>query len=254
MNHLDTTNLLNGKIAIVTGASKGIGKCIVQLFASQGAIVYANARTKNSIDVWVGEANKLCSGKIISQYYDVTDTQAVKSAIIQIKKEQGKIDILVNNAAVTSNELLTSITKSTMKNVFDTNVFSMIEMIQYVSKFMIRQESGSIINISSIVAQRGNKGQITYSASKGAVISLTQSVAKELAEYGIRVNAIAPGLVDTDAMRGVDEQYLQKRISNILMGRVAQPLDIANTALFLASNLSEYLSGEVIGVNGCTEM
>lgn len=246
--------LLKGKIALVTGANRGIGKAIAECFAKEGAIVYVNSRTEGSIDQWAEELSSKYSTNVIPIYFDVTDRVGAKNSIIKIKKEYGKLDVLVNNAGITSNELLNSITRDTLEKLFDVNVFAVIEMMQLASKLMMRNKSGSIINISSIVGQRGNKGQLAYSATKGAVISLTKSAAKELANYKIRVNSIAPGLTNTDAIKDVEEEKLDERISKISMGRLGTPEDISNACLFLASDLSSYISGEIIGVNGCAIM
>lgn len=247
-------NLLNDKVVLITGATKGIGKAIAEHFAKEGAIIYANARKQGIIDEWAEELARKYHTRIIPLYFDVTDKELAKQAIMRIKKECGKLDVLINNAGITSNQLLGSITRDTMQELFEVNVFAVIEMMQLATKLMMRNKSGSIINISSIVGQRGNKGQLAYSATKGAVISLTKSAAKELAEYNIRVNSIAPGLTDTDAMREVELDNLETRISNIPMGRLGHPDDIAKACLFLASDLSLYISGEVIGVNGCAIM
>lgn len=244
-------NLLNDKVVLITGASKGIGRAIAELFAKEGAIIYANARVDGSIDEWARELEEKHHTKVIPVYFDVTDKELAKQTIMCIKKEYGRLDVLINNAGITSNQLLSSITRGTMQELFEVNVFAVIEMMQLATKLMMRNNSGSIINISSIVGQRGNKGQLAYSATKGAVISLTQSAAKELAQYNIRVNSIAPGLTDTDALRKVELDNLEARISNIPMGRLGRPDDIAKACLFLASDLSSYVSGEIIGVNGC---
>ncbi|KIL08039.1 3-oxoacyl-ACP reductase [Clostridium botulinum] len=246
--------LLKEKVTLITGASRGIGKEMVECFAREGAIVYANARKEGSIDKWAEELSDKYNTQVIPLYFDVTDKSSVKQSILRIKKENRKLDVLVNNAGITSNQLLSYVTRDTMKNLFEVNVFAVIEMIQLAAKLMLSNKSGSIINISSIVGQRGNKGQLAYSATKGAVISLTKTAAKELAQYNIRVNSVAPGLIDTDAMKDVEQSNMEKRISNIAMGRLGKPEDISNACLFLASDLSSYISGEIIGVNGCAIM
>ena len=239
---------------MVTGASRGIGRAIAERFAQEGAVVYANARQKGVLDEWADEVSNTCPGVIIPQYYDVTFNEECKAAIIKVRKEQQKLDILVNNAGVMSNGLLASITREMLNELFSTNVFAPVFMMQLASRMMIRQKAGSIINIASIVGERGNRGQIAYSATKGAVIALTKSAAKELAPYNIRVNAVAPGLTNTDALDLVNTNQIDGRISGIGLGRVAEPVDIANACVFLASDLSSYMSGDILDVNGCAVM
>lgn len=247
--------MLTGKVCIVTGGSRGIGKAIAQVFANNGAIVYATAISENSIEAWAGEVNKTAGGEIRALYFDVSNEKSAKDAVMQIKKECGHIDALVNNAGIEFNELIGMISRTNMEKMFSVNVYGTINMLQIVSRVMGRQETGgSIVNIASMTALRGNCGQLVYSATKGAVISLTRSAAKELAEKKIRVNAIAPGLTNTDMMRQADPEKLQKRINNICMGRLAEPEDIANACLFIASDLSCYISGQVLAVDGCTIM
>ncbi|MCL2633261.1 MAG: SDR family oxidoreductase [Oscillospiraceae bacterium] len=235
--------MLDNKVALVTGASRGIGKAIVEVFAKNGAIVYANARKEGDLDDIISE-------NIIPLYFDVTDNSGIKNAFSQIKKEQGRLDILVNNAGIMKDALIGMISGEVMREIFETNVFAVAELIQFASKFMIRQKSGSIINISSLVGVNGNKGQLVYSASKGAVISMTKTAAKELAQYNIRVNSIAPGIIDTDLHSFVGKEHMAERIAGIGMKRLGTPCDVANSCLFLASDLSEYVTGQVIGVDG----
>lgn len=239
--------LLQGKVAVVTGASKGIGLAIVQCFLQEGATVYAVARHTETL----AELSAQNQG-IMPVSLDVTDQSGAKELFLQIKKEQGGLDILVNNAAVEYNEKLGMITRSSMVDTFETNVYALIEWMQLSARLMQRKKSGSIINITSRVGENGNPGQLVYAASKGAVIAATKSAAKELAVYQIRVNAIAPGLTDTDMFRKVPLEIMQKRISQICMGRLAQPSEIADAALFLASDLAGFVSGQVLAVDGCT--
>lgn len=242
--------LLTNKVALITGTSRGIGKTIVEQYALNNAIIYANARTEGSIDDYVNKLQAEYNTTIMPLYFDVTDISAAKAAILRIKKEHGKLDVLVNNAGIMKDALIGMIPSENMHEVFETNVFAVMEMIQLASKLMIRQKSGSIINISSIVGVYGNKGQLVYSASKGAVISLTKTAAKELAQYNIRVNAIAPGMIDTAMFRSIGEIHQSELIKNIGMGRVGTPQDVANACVFFASDLSQYVSGQILGVDG----
>lgn len=247
--------MLANKICIVTGGSRGIGKAIAQCFAQQGAIVYATATQSGSIDVWTDEFNKTVAGEVRALYFDIADEKAARDAVMQIKKECGHIDGLVNNAGVEFNELIGMISRTNMEKMFAVNVYGTINMLQMVSRVMGRQPSGgSIVNIVSLTALRGNRGQLVYSATKGAVVSVTKSAAKELAVKKIRVNAIAPGLTNTDMIKQADTEKLQDRINNICMGRLAEPEDIAKACLFMVSDLSSYISGQVLAVDGCTIM
>lgn len=247
--------MLKEKVCIVTGGSRGIGKAIVQCFAQNGAVVYATATKPGSVEAWAEEYNRSVPGEIRALYFDISDEKAVKDAVLQVKRACGHIDGLVNNAGVEFNELIGMISHDNMEKMFSVNVYGTINMLQVVSRIMGRQDTGgSIVNITSMTALRGNKGQLVYSASKGAVISLTKSAAKELAEKKIRVNAIAPGLTNTDMMKQADPEKLQSRIDNICMGRLAEPEDIARACLFMVSDLSTYVSGQILAVDGCTIM
>lgn len=247
--------MLTGKVCIVTGGSRGIGKAIAQVFAENGAVVYAIATHKGSVEDWSEKFNKGVKGEIRSLYFDISDERAARDGVMQIKRSCGHIDGLVNNAGVEFNELIGMISRDNTEKMFSVNVYGTINMLQMVSRIMGRQENGgSIVNITSMTALRGNKGQLVYSATKGAVISLTKSAAKELAEKKIRVNAIAPGLTNTDMMKQADPEKLKSRIDNICMGRLAEPEDIAKACLFMISDLSAYVSGQILAVDGCTIM
>ena len=235
--------MLNGKIALITGTSRGIGKAVAEIFAQNGMIVYANARKEGSLDT-------LKSNNIIPIYFDVTDTSATKDAIVRIKKESGRLDCLVNNAGIMQDALIGMINEKTIRDVFEVNVFAVMVLTQLAARIMMKQKSGSIINLASIVGVNGNKGQLVYSASKGAVVAMTKSAAKELASSNIRVNAIAPGMIDTDMFRSIGEERVVERVSNIGIGRLGTPEDVAKVCLFLASDLSEYITGQIIGVDG----
>lgn len=244
------TRLLEGKVCLVTGAGRGIGKAIALLYAKQGATVYCNATSKASLS-WINQESPL----ILRQLpFDITDPSACRSALVCIKKDAGGLDVLVNNAGVEYNELIGFFNREHRDHMFAVNVYAPMELIQLAARIMGRKKSGSIINITSKVGIYGNPGQLVYSATKGAIVALTKSAAKELAPTGIRVNAVAPGLTKTEMMEQADPSHLEARINRIGMGRLADPEDIAGTCLFLASDLSTYLTGQVIEVEGATIM
>ena len=242
--------LLAGKIALVTGAGKGIGNKTVERFAEEGAIVYATDFVEGCLDDFAKELGERCETEIIPMYFDVTDEVAVKNAIMRIRKERGKLDILVNNAGIMRDNVIGMIGSKLVHDVFEINVFAVINMIQLANKLMSRQKSGTIINISSIVGVEGAAGQLVYSASKGAVAALTKAAAKELAPNGIRVNAVAPGLINTGLLQAIGDEKIAENLKNVKMGRLGEPLDVANVILFLASDLSGYVTGEIVGIDG----
>ena len=235
--------MLAGKVAIITGCSRGIGRAIMETFARNGAVVYA-------VDLMEGGMDDVASGRIIPCYFDICDTKAIVALVQRVKKEQGKIDILVNNAGIMLDSLIPMVTDSQIQKTFEVNVFAMMHFIQYVSKVMKRQHPGSIVNAASIMGISGNYAQMVYAASKGAVIALTKSAAKELAKDGIRVNAVAPGTINTSLLQKTPEETLDKIKSRICWGQLGTPEEVANAYMFLASDLSSYISGQVLGVDG----
>ena len=242
--------LLERRVCLITGTSRGIGAKTVERFAEEGSIVYANARNIGCIDELCHELSIKNNTIVKPLYFDVRDESASKKMVLQIKKEQGRIDVLVNNAGIMKDALIGMISRSLMQEIYETNVFGVMNMTQLVSKIMMFQRSGSIINLSSIVGVEGNAGQLVYSATKGAVAAMTKTAAKELANKGIRVNAVAPGMIDTDMFRSIGDEKVNEHLSHIRMGRLGTTEDVADAIVFLASDMSRYITGEIIGING----
>ena len=242
--------LLDGKVCLVTGASRGIGLATVRRFAEEGARVYANVRHPKNLDDLYAALSRDNPGSVEAVYFDVRDETEPRHAIERIRKEAGRLDVLVNNAGVMQDALIGMVTKPLIDEIYETNVFGVMNMLQLAVKLMSRQKSGSIINLSSIVGLEGNPGQLVYSATKGAVAALTKTAAKELAPKGIRVNAVAPGMIDTDMYRSIGEERVKDQVSRIRMGKLGTPEEVADAILFLASDLSRYITGEILGVNG----
>lgn len=247
---ISKSRLLEGKIALVTGASRGIGKSIAERFASEGAVVYANCRQEGCFDSIATRWSEQYSTQVIPVYYDVTDEQKTKKAFDGILKEQKRLDILVNNAGIMEDSLIGMITEELLLKEFSVNVFAAINHLQLAARVMKRNSFGSIVNISSIVGVEGSSGQVVYSATKGAIISMTKSAAKELATQYIRVNAIAPGIIETDLIRKLEPSIIEERKKSIGMGRLGSSSEVAESALYFASDLSQYVTGQILGVDG----
>lgn len=234
--------LLENKVSLITGAGRGIGKVIAEQFIDDGAIVYVNDLNEPEIE----GAKPIC--------FDVTDSAALKAGLMQIYKAEGRIDCVVNNAAIIQNQKLGMVTKPLLEKMYAVNVFAVIDMIQIASRLMARTGGGCFVNMASVTGVVGSPGQVAYSASKGAVISLTKSAAKELAPMNIRVNAVAPGIVKTERFEELYEatgDKINERIEKIALGRLGTPQDIANAVSFLASDRASYISGQILGVDGC---
>lgn len=246
--------LLENKVCLITGAGRGIGRAIAERFASDGAVVYVNDLIPGDMESWAAECASRNGTRVIPVCFDVTDSSALKAGLMSVYKAEGRIDCVVNNAAIISNRKLGMIAKSDMERMFSVNVLAVIDMIQTASRLMARGGGGCFVNIASITGVVGSPGQVAYSATKGAVISLTKSAAKELAPQHIRVNAVAPGIVRTERF---DELYLNdgskidSRIEKIALGRLGTPEDVADACSFLASDRAGYISGQILGVDGC---
>ena len=247
----NSLNLLTDKVCLITGASSGIGLAIAKLFALNGAVVYVNSSKEDKVDRAVSiirEESK--NERVFALSFDINDYEAVSDGIRKVYSEHKKIDVLVNNAGIAPSGLAGFTDPKVIEATFNTNVLSLINITQLAVKLMLRKGSGSIINLSSIMGINGASGMSSYSASKAAVIGFTKSLSKEVAAKNIRVNAIAPGFIDTDMARGIDEKLYEERLSSIGMKRIGSPEDVANMALFLASEMSSYITGQVIGVDG----
>jgi 3-oxoacyl-[acyl-carrier protein] reductase len=242
--------LLQGKIALITGAGRGIGRATAELFAAHGADLIINGRDEQKLDQAREELAAAHDVTVHALAFDVADAGQVKDGFRKLFKITKKLDILVNNAGVLDDALIGMVTEEQIQRVFGINTFGILYTSQYGARLMARNNGGSIINLSSIIGTNGNEGQAVYGGSKAAVIGITRSLAKELAPSGIRVNAIAPGFIDTDMTRDLPEDKYRQRLESIKMGRIGTPGDVADVALFLASDLSSYVTGQVVGVDG----
>ena len=240
--------LLEGRVALVTGAGRGIGAAIARAFAAEGATLLLCARGE-AVDDVVRELHA-ADRPARAMRGDVSDPTFARDLVASARKEHGRVDVLVNNVGMLQEGRIGMIPVEQMRVVFDVNVLSMMVLTQYAVRAMDSKRSPSVVNLTSIAATHGMVGVTAYAASKGAVIGYTRSSAKELAPKGIRVNAIAPGFIDTDMTRGMPADLYQERLETISMGRIGMPEDVAGVATFLASDLSRYVTGQVIGVDG----
>lgn len=242
--------LLEGKTAIVTGAARGIGKAIAMRFAQEGAnIAFTDLSIDENVEATEKEIAEL-GVKVKGYASNAANFEDTHEVVEQIKKDFGVIDILVNNAGITRDGLMMRMSEEQWDMVINVNLKSAFNFTHALTPIMMRQKSGSIINMSSVVGVSGNAGQANYSASKAGMIGLTKSIAKEIGSRGIRVNAIAPGFIITDMTGALSEEVRQQWAQQIPLRRGGTPEDVANAALFLASDLSSYVSGQVIHVCG----
>jgi len=240
---------LANQIAVVTGAGRGIGRAIALKFAGAGADVVCVSRTAENSEKVAGEVRAL-GRKAWAHAVDVADSASVNAAAEKILAEAGRVDILVNNAGVTRDGLLMRMSDEDWDTVLDTNLKGAFLFTKAFSRSFIKQRSGRIINVASIIGLIGNAGQVNYAASKGGLIALTKSVARELGSRGITVNALAPGFIETDMTAGLKEEWKAEMLKKIPLNSLGQPEDIAEAALFLASKAARYVTGQVLTVDG----
>ena len=243
--------LLDNKNAVITGCNRGIGKAILTIFAENGSNIWACARTpSDEFESYIKELSGKHDIEIWPVYFDFKDSEQIRSAVKTIMSPKKPVDVLVNNAGITYNALFQMSTIDKMKEVFDINFFSQMIFTQFIVKLMLRKKSGSIINIASSAGIDGNAGRSIYGASKAAIICATKAMSAELGEKGIRVNAIAPGITQTEMLSSMTEETIQETVQQSHLKRAGDPDEIAKASLFLASDMSSYVTGQILRVDG----
>lgn len=242
--------MLENKVALVTGAGRGIGRAIAVALAKEGAEVIVNYNGSEERAKEVKQIIEENGGKASIYKCNVSDFEACEAMIKDIVKEHGSLDILVNNAGITKDGLIMKMKEEDFDSVLNVNLKGTFNTIRHSARQMLRQKSGKIINISSVSGILGNAGQANYAASKAGVIGLTKTMARELGSRGITVNAIAPGFVDTEMTGVLSEEIRENACRQIILGRFGKPEDIANVAVFLASDKANYITGQVLSVDG----
>lgn len=244
--------MLRGKNIIITGARRGIGRATVEVFARNGANIWACARQKDEVfEKDMLSVSEKFGVSIWPIYFDMTSKEQIQTAVQIIKKSRLSVDSLVNVAGIAEESTaftMTSIEK--MQSVFNVNFWGVTLLTQYISRLMMRQKKGNIVQVSSVAGLDGTPAQYEYAASKAAVLGGVKQLARELAPYHIRVNAVAPGIVETSMGAQIEDELLQKTLSKVIMGRKAVPEEVANVITFLASDLSSYMTGQIIRVDG----
>ncbi len=242
--------LLEGCTGWITGASRGIGRATAVEAARQGATVILLARSIEGLSETAREIESFGGPKPQLIVCDVSDETALKSAFREVQSHTKTLDFLVNNAGIMRDAIVGMISTAQIRAVLETNIVSVIEIMQFSARLMLPRKAGSIINMASVMGHSGNEGQIVYAASKAAVIGATKSAARELAPKGIRVNAVAPGVIATDMTANIPEPKMQELLHAIKMGRVGRAEEVAKVICLLASSYTSYVTGQVIGVDG----
>lgn len=241
---------LAGRIALVTGASRGIGRAIAVKLAKQGAFTYINYAKNEKAARETLKIIEEVGGKGTLLQFDVKNTDAVKGAITDIATEKGSLDILVNNAGITLDGIFARTKEESWDDVIDTNLKGVFNCSRSAIRYMMKKRWGRIINMTSVVAEAGNAGQVCYSASKAGIIGLTKSLAREIGSRNICINAVAPGFIETDMTASIGEENREKLVDLIPLARLGTPDDVAGVVEFLASEKAGYITGQVIHVNG----
>ena len=242
--------LLENKIAVVTGAGRGIGRGIALALAREGAMVVVNYNGSKERAEEVVRTIEEAGGKAAAIQCNISDFEAAKEFFANVVKEYGKIDILVNNAGITKDNLMMKMSEEEFQSVIQTNLAGTFHGVKFVTRPMMKQRQGRIINIASVSGVIGNMGQANYSAAKAGVIGLTKAAAKELASRGVTVNAVAPGFVATEMTDVLSDSVKEAAVATIPLGRFGEVEDIAETVVFLASDKAKYITGQVICVDG----
>lgn len=242
--------LLKNKVAIVTGGSRGIGRAIVTQLAKEGAKVAFNFLQSEDKAIELKHEIEIAGGEALIFRQDVKDYNAIKIMVEGVKSHFGQLDIIVNNAGILRDKALMLMEEQDWEEVISTNLSGAFNLIRAAIVTFMKQKSGNIINITSIAGTKGMPRQVNYSASKAGMIGLTKSLAREVGPYNVRVNAIAPGFIDTDMVKDLKEDYKDKMLSRIPLGRFGTGEEVAKTAVFLASEDAKYITGQVITVDG----
>ena len=244
--------ILKKKIALITGANRGIGLSVLKRFSENGADIIACARSKSEeFEKKISEISKEFKNKITPVYFDLSDDEQIDKGIEKINAISNQIEIMVNNAGINQVSLFQMTPMQKIKEIFEINYFAQLRLTQKIMKIMIKNKKGSIINISSNAAEECDAGRVGYASSKAALIAFTKVLSKELGNFNIRVNAVAPGLTNTSMMeKDISKKIIEEATKRIALKRVAKPEDISDVIIFLGSDLSRYISGEVIFVTG----